>query len=80
MEITPRKAKSINIKEYRRLNNQLRRKTDRAKEVCIEEMCEEIMDLQKIGRYDLMYQKAQKLGEELAKLYECLELKTTKAI
>ena len=28
-------AKSTNIKEYRRLNNQLRRETDRAKEVSI---------------------------------------------
>ena len=51
-------AKTTNIKEYRRLNNQLRRETDRAKEVYMEEICEEIMDLQKEGRYDLMYQKA----------------------
>ena len=28
----------------------------------MEEICEEIMDLQKKGRYDLMYQKAQQLG------------------
>ena len=40
-------AKTINIKEYRRLNNQLRRETDRAKEVYMEEKCEEIM--QNIG-------------------------------
>ena len=38
-------AKTTNIKDYRRLNNQLRRDTDRAKEVYMEEMCEEIMDL-----------------------------------
>ena len=44
-------AKTRNIKEYRKLNNQLRRETDRAKE----EICEEIMDLQKKCRYDLMY-------------------------
>ena len=75
MEIAPRKpwiteamikkmeerriAKTTNIKENRRLNNQLRRETDRAKEVYMEEICKEIMDLQKKGRYDLMYQKAQ---------------------
>ena len=41
-----RKAKTINVKEYRRLNNQLRRETDRAKEVYMEEACKEIMDLQ----------------------------------
>ena len=55
-------AKTTNIKEYRRLNNQLRRETDRATEVYMEEICEEIMDLQKKGRYDLMYQKPQQLG------------------
>ena len=49
--------KSTNIKEYRRLNNQLRRETDRAIEVYIEEICEEIMDLQKKGRYDLYVSK-----------------------
>ena len=45
----------------------------------MEEMCEEIMDLRKKGRYDLMYQKAQQLGGRIAKPYERLELKTTKA-
>ena len=33
----------------------------------MEEMCEEIMDLQKKGRYDLMYQKAQQLGGRTSK-------------
>ena len=60
-------AKTKNIKEYRRLNNQLRRKTDRAKEVYMEEICEEIMDHQKKGRYDLMYQNAQQLGGRTSK-------------
>ena len=75
MEIAPRKpwiteamikkmgkrriAETTNAKEYRRLNNQLRRETDRAKEVYMEEICE---DLQKKGSYGLMYQKAQQLG------------------
>ena len=80
MEIAPRKpriteamikerkiAKTTNIKEYRRLNNQLRGKTDRAKEVYMDGICEEIMDLQKKGRYDLMYQKAQQLGGRTSK-------------
>jgi hypothetical protein len=60
-------AKPTNIKEYRRLNKQLRRETDRAKEIYMEEICEEIMDLQKKGRYDLMYQKAQRLGRRTSK-------------
>ena len=40
----------------------MRREIDRAKEVYMEEICDEIMDLQRKGRYDLMYQKAQQLG------------------
>ena len=31
-----------NVKEYRRLNNGPRNETDRAKEICVEEICEEI--------------------------------------
>jgi hypothetical protein len=40
----------------------VRREADLAKEVYIEEACDEIMDLQEKGRYNLMYQKPQKLG------------------
>jgi len=36
-------AKTTNVKEYRRLNNQLKREIDRAKEVHMEDICEEIM-------------------------------------
>jgi hypothetical protein len=32
-------AKTINIKDYRRLNNQQKRESDRAKEVYMEEIC-----------------------------------------
>ena len=60
-------AKTTNVKEYRRLNNQLKTKTDRAKEVYMEEICEKIMDLRKKGRYDLIYQKAQQLGGKTSK-------------
>jgi hypothetical protein len=41
-------AKNTTVKEDRRFNDQLRRETDRAKEVYKEEICEKIMDLQKI--------------------------------
>ena len=60
-------AKTTNIKDYRKLKNQLRRETGRAKEVYMQKLCEEIMDLQKKGRYDLMYQKAQQLGGRTSK-------------
>jgi hypothetical protein len=55
-------AKTTNIKKYKRLNNQRRRETDRAKEVYMKEICEKIMDFQKKGRNYLMCQKAQQLG------------------
>ena len=47
MEKRRRIAKTTNIKEYARLNNQLRR--NRAYEVYMEQICEEITDLQKNG-------------------------------
>ena len=51
------KQKTRNTKEYRKLNNQLRWETDRDKDIYMEEICDEIMDLQGNGTYDLMYQK-----------------------
>ena len=75
MEIAPRKpriteamvkkmeerriAKTKNVKEYRRLNNQLRRKTGRVKEIYMEGICDKIQDLQRKGKHDFMYHKAQ---------------------
>ena len=38
-----RKAKTTKVKEWRRLNNPLRRETDRAKEVYMEEICDQII-------------------------------------
>ena len=57
-------AKTTNIKEYRKLNNQQRREPEIAN---MEELCEEIMDIQKKGRFDLMYQKAQQIGGRTSK-------------
>ena len=54
-----RKAKTTNVNEYKGLNNQLRRETGTAKKVYMEEIFEDILDLQKKGRCDLMNQKAQ---------------------
>jgi hypothetical protein len=56
-----RKWNSINNegrKNYRRLNNDLRRATDKAKLECPESKCYEITELQRIERYDLMYREA----------------------
>jgi len=43
-------------KNYRRLNNELRRTTDKAKENWWKEQCEELEELEKKGRNELMYQ------------------------
>jgi len=48
-------------KEYKRLNNKLRRTTDKAKEKWWEEQCEELEMLQKRGRHDLVYENIKKL-------------------
>ena len=61
-----RKVKTTNFKQYRRLNNQLRRETDRDKEVYMEE----IKDLLGKEIYDLMYQKAQRLGGRTPKIIQ----------
>jgi hypothetical protein len=60
-----RKWKSVNNEEgrknYRRLNSELRRATDKAKMEYLESKCDEIMELQRTGRYDLMYRKTKEL-------------------
>src|SRR5215469_13433055 len=69
-----RKWKNVNTgagrQMYRRLNNQLRRITDEAKEKYLESKCAEIMILNRQGRYDLMYAKAKELDECKSKAIE----------
>jgi len=61
-----RKWKNVNTEEgkknYRRLRNELKRATDNAKKEYLENICNEIMELQRTGHYDLMYMKTKKLG------------------
>ncbi|PNF37368.1 hypothetical protein B7P43_G17444 [Cryptotermes secundus] len=61
-----RKWKNVNNEEgrrkYRRLRNELKRTTDRAKKEYLETICNEIMEFQRTGRYDLMYMKTKELG------------------
>jgi hypothetical protein len=49
-------------KNYQRLRNKLKRATDSAKKEHLENMCNEIMEFQRTGRYDLMYMKTKELG------------------
>ena len=66
------KVKTTNVKDYRRCNNQLRRETDRAH---MKDICDEIIDLPRKGRYDLMYHKAQHLGRRATKSIRTFAMK-----
>jgi hypothetical protein len=61
-----RKWKNVNTKEGRkdssRLRNVLKRATDNAQKEYLENICNEIMEFQRTGRYDLMYMKTKGLG------------------
>ena len=61
-----RKWKNVNTEEgrknYRRLRNELKRATDNAKKEYLKNICNEIMEFQRRGRYDLMYMKTKELG------------------
>jgi len=48
-------------RQYRRLNNELRRETDRAKEEYWEEQCRDIEELERRGQMDKLYQRVKKL-------------------
>jgi hypothetical protein len=51
-------------RNYRNMNNELRRATDKAKLEYLESKCDKIMELQKTRQYDLMYRKAMELEEK----------------
>ena len=61
-----RKWKNVNTEEgrrnYRRLRNELKRDTEKAKKEYLENTCTEIMEFHRTGRYDLMYMKTKELG------------------
>jgi len=61
-----RKWENVNTEEgrknYRKLRNELKRATDNAKKVYLENIRKEIIEFQRTGRYDLMYMKTRELG------------------
>jgi len=61
-----RKWKNVNTEEgrrnYRRLRNELKRHTEKAKKEYLENTRTEIMEFYRTGRYDLMYMKTKELG------------------
>ena len=60
-----RKWKNINTEEakriYRKVNNELRRETNKAKEEWMKQKCEEIEELERKWRYDLTYREVKSL-------------------
>ena len=60
-----RKWKNVNTeygrKEYKRLNNELRRETDRAKDQWWNSKCDDLAKYDKIGRSDMLYKEVSKL-------------------
>ena len=60
-----RKWKNVNTEEgmrnYRRLMNELKRATEKTRKEYLENLCNEIMELQRTGRYYLMYMKTKEL-------------------
>jgi len=61
-----RKWKNVNTEEgrknYRRLRHKLKRATDNAKKVYLENICNKIMEFQRTGHYNLMHMKTKELG------------------
>jgi len=49
-------------KNYRSVRNDLKKAIGEAKKECVESICEEIMEFQRTGRYDLMYVKTKEQG------------------
>ena len=63
-----RKWKAINTeigrKNYKKLNNELRRETQRARDTWWQEICHNIQDLEKRGQTDLMYHRIKEVTGE----------------
>ena len=61
-----RKWKNVNTEEgrrnYRRLRNELKRATEKAKKEYLENTFKKIMEFHRTGRCDLMYMKIEELG------------------
>jgi len=67
-------------KNYRRLRNELKRATDNAKKEYLEKICNEIMEFQRTGSYDLMYMKTKELGWKETQRSKIMAMKTPKGI
>jgi hypothetical protein len=51
-------------KNHRRLTNEMKRTTHKSKKKYLKSICDEIMEFQRTGSYDLMYTKTQAIRLE----------------
>ncbi|XP_023225444.1 uncharacterized protein LOC111626342 [Centruroides sculpturatus] len=65
---------------YKKLNNELRRETGKAREAWLSKECEEIEELNKKGRYDLSYKKVKELTNDRTHQILSIEDKDGKAL
>jgi hypothetical protein len=62
-------------KNYRRLRNESKRATDKARNEYLQSICEGITEFQKRERYDLMYMKTKELRWKDNSVFRLLDLK-----
>jgi len=67
-------------RNYRRLRNELKTATEKAKKEYLENACTEIMEFHRKGRYDLMYMKTKELGWKETQGFKILASKTPRGI
>jgi type I site-specific restriction endonuclease len=79
-----RKWENVNTdegrKNYRRLRNELKRATNNARKEYLENICNEIMEFQRTGEYDMMYMKTKELGWKETQGIQSIGTKTPKGI
>ena len=79
-----RKCNYVNTEEgrrnYRRLRNELKRATEKAKKEYLENACTEIMEFHRTVRYDLMYMKTKELDWKDTQGIQILAPKTPRGI
>jgi hypothetical protein len=51
-------------KNYKRISNKLESATDKAKKEYLESLCDEVLEIERTGRYALLYMKTEERGWE----------------
>lgn len=60
--------------EDRKLNNELRRETEKARVISMEKQCQEVEKLEKEGRTNLMYQKVKEMSHKKGNIILKIEI------